>query len=128
MGLLSVAIVVWFLRRMDRVDGEPIRPVISIGLLSYLAWLMWCIVKSNIDLVRRIWDPALPIHPAWTRLDTAVSTPMEKTIYSNSITLTPGTLTTAVREDHFIIHSVTRESIDELHEGEMERRIRRLGV
>jgi multicomponent Na+:H+ antiporter subunit E len=53
---------------------------------------------------------------------------MEKTLYANSITLTPGTLTTDVGEDHFMIHALSQEGIDELREGEMERRIRRLGV
>ncbi|MEJ2321564.1 MAG: Na+/H+ antiporter subunit E [Gammaproteobacteria bacterium] len=64
----------------------------------------------------------------WQRLDTSVSTPLEKTLYANSITLTPGTLTTDVREDHFMIHSLSPEGIEELRKGEMEKRIRRLGV
>ena len=65
---------------------------------------------------------------AWQRLDTEVSTPLEKTLYANSITLTPGTLTTDVRDDHFMIHSLCPEGIEELRKGEMEKRIRRLGV
>lgn len=128
MGALSVALVAWFLARMDRADGEPGTLVPGLGLLSYLVWLMGCVVKANIDVARRIWHPALPIRPAWTRLDTRVSTPLEKTLYANSITLTPGTLTTEVLEDHFMIHSLSREGVAELGEGEMERRIRRLGI
>jgi multicomponent Na+:H+ antiporter subunit E len=89
---------------------------------------LWQVVLSNIDVARRIWNPALPIRPCWQRLDTTVSTPLEKTFYANSITLTPGTLTTDVREDHFMIHSLTPEGIEELRKGEMEKRIRRLGI
>jgi len=58
----------------------------------------------------------------------AVATPLEKTLYANSITLTPGTLTTDVCDDHFLIHALSQEGIDELREGEMERRIRRIGL
>ena len=63
-----------------------------------------------------------------TRLDTQVSTAMEKTFYANSITLTPGTLTTDVGDDHFMVHALSQEGMRELREGEMERRILRLGI
>lgn len=128
LGAASVILVVWFLRRMDRTDQEPAQLRPSIGLFLYLGWLLWCVIKANIDLARRIWDPKLPIRPVWTRLDTRVRTPVETTLYANSITLTPGTLTTDVGEDHFLIHSVSQEGIDELREGEMERRILKLGL
>ena len=128
LGALSVLAVTWFVWRMDRVDGElavlPMRP----RLLYYLLWLMWQVVLSNIDLVRRIWNPALPIRPTWQRLDIKVSSPLAKVLYANSITLTPGTLTTDVREDHFMVHSLTSEGIDELRKGDMERQIQRLGI
>ncbi len=128
LGGLSVLIVTWFIRRMDRVDGElgvlPMRP----RLLYYLLWLMWQVVLSNIDLVRRIWDPTLPIRPTWRRLDIKVTSVPAKTLYANSITLTPGTLTTDVREDHFLVHSLSPDGIDELRKGGMERQIQRLGI
>jgi multicomponent Na+:H+ antiporter subunit E len=128
LGVASVLLVIWFLRRMDRVDHEPIRLWPGLGLLLYLTWLLWSVIKANIDLARRIWDPKLPIRPVWARLETRVATPLEKTLYANSITLTPGTLTTDVRDDHFLIHAVSQEGVDELRDGEMERRILRLGL
>jgi len=128
LGVLSVLTVTWFVWRMDRVDGElavlPMRP----RLLYYLLWLMWQVVLSNIDLVRRIWDPSLPIRPTWQRLDIKVTSPLAKMLYANSITLTPGTLTTDVRQDHFMVHSLTSDGIDELRKGGMESQIQRLGI
>ncbi len=128
LGVLSVLLVVWFVRRMDRTDKEPGRFYPGLSMFGYWLWLMWCVVKSNIDLARRIWHPKLPIQPCWCRLDIKVSSPLEKTLYANSITLTPGTLTTDVHDDHFMIHALSPEGIEELREGEMERRIQRLGV
>ncbi len=126
LGVLSVLTVTWFVWRMDRVDGElavlPLRP----RLLYYLLWLMWQVVLANIDVVRRIWDPSLPIRPTWQRLDIKVSSPLATMIYANSITLTPGTLTTDVREDHFMVHSLTADGIEELRKGGMEKQIQRL--
>ena len=127
-GAVSSLIVIWFMWRMDRVDEQlgalPMRP----RVLYYLLWLMWQVVLSNIDLVRRIWDPTLPIRPTWQRLDIKVTSSLAKTLYANSITLTPGTLTTDVREDHFMVHSLSTDGIDELRKGGMEKQIQRLGI
>ncbi|MCB1772051.1 MAG: Na+/H+ antiporter subunit E [Gammaproteobacteria bacterium] len=128
LGAVSVVVSIWLVYRMDRVDGEPNRLTPSAGLFGYLAWLLWCVIKSNVDVARRIWSPSLPVRPVWARLETEVETPLEKTLYANSITLTPGTLTTDVRDDHFLVHALNQEDIDELRGGEMQRRIRRLGI
>lgn len=128
LGVLSVLIVTWFIWRMDRVDGELGVLPMRLRLLNYLLWLMWQVVLSNIDLVRRIWDPTLPIQPTWQRLDIKVTSALAKTLYANSITLTPGTLTTDVREDHFMVHSLSSDGIDELRKGKMEKQIQRLGI
>ena len=127
-GVVSALLVTYLVRRMDQVDEEPGSFLPGIALMRYFGWLLWQVVLSNIDVARRIWHPSLPIRPTWQRLDTEVSTPLEKTLYANSITLTPGTLTTDVRDDHFMIHSLCPEGIEELRKGEMEKRIRRLGV
>ena len=36
-------------------------------------------------------------------------------------------LLTDVNDDHFMIHALSREGMEELREGEMQRRIRKLG-
>lgn len=126
-GAVSVLLVVWFLRRMDRTDQAPSTLYPTPALFAYIGWLLWEVVKANVDLARRIWNPALPIEPNWSRLNTEVKTPLAKALYANSITLTPGTLTTDIHDDHFMIHALSREGIEELRRGEMERRIRKLG-
>jgi multicomponent Na+:H+ antiporter subunit E len=128
LGGVSALLSTGFLLRMDRADGESVRLRPTPRMLGYLGWLLWNVVKANIDVARRIWDPELPIAPVWTRLDTRVDSPQEKTLYANSITLTPGTLTTDVEPDHFLVHAISPEGIADLRGGEMERRIRRLGI
>ena len=123
LGGMSVLTVVLILKKMDKVDGEPISLLPGLNFFRYLGWLSWQVVISNLDVAKRIWDPNLPIEPCWQKLDTQVKTPLEKTLYANSITLTPGTLTTDVNNDHFMIHSLTPEGIEHLRKGEMQRRI-----
>lgn len=126
LGVVSVLLVVWLVRRMDQVDGEASWAILSLDLFLYTLWLLWCVIKASIDVVRCVWNPALPICPSWTRLDTEIQTPLKKTLYANSITLTPGTLTTNAHEDHLVVHSLDQRCLADLHKGEMERRIRRL--
>lgn len=128
LGALSALLSAWLLWRMDKVDETPVCLLPSLALMSYGFWLLWELVRANINVARRIWDPALPVEPGWARLPVNVSTPMQKVLYANSITLTPGTLTADVLEDHFLIHYLCMESLEELREGEMERRIRRTGI
>lgn len=123
LGLASVLLVTWLVSRMDRNDNAPVRMLCSIKFLSYLGWLIWQVILTNIDVARRIWNPSLPIKPASRKIKVSIKDPLIKTIYANSITLTPGTVTTEVGEDYFIVHALNSEGLDELEEGDMERRL-----
>lgn len=123
LGLASVVLVTWLVSRMDCNDNSPVCMLFSIKFLSYLAWLVWQVIITNIDVARRIWNPSLPIKPASRKIKVSVKDPLIKTIYANSITLTPGTVTTEIGEDYFIVHALNSEGLDELEEGDMERRL-----
>jgi len=126
LGFTSVVLVTWLVSRMDRNDSAPIRILFSLQFLSYLVWLVWQVIITNIDVARRIWRTSLPIKPACRKIKVNIKNPLIKTIYANSITLTPGTVTTEVGDDYFIVHALNVKGLDELEEGEMERRLSRL--
>ncbi len=123
LGLASIVLVTWLVSRMDKNDKAPIRMLISVKFLSYLGWLIGKVIVTNIDVARRIWNPSLPIKPASRKIKVSIKDPLLKTIYANSITLTPGTVTTEVGEDYFIVHALNSDGLDELEEGDMERRL-----
>ncbi len=126
LGLASCTLVVWMIVRMDRHDQAPPMMIFSFEFLRYVAWLLWQVLRSNFDVARRIWDPALPIQPAWRKIEVQLQQPLTKTIYANSITLTPGTVTTKVGKGYFIVHALNADSIDELQAGAMQARLQRL--
>lgn len=126
LGLASIILVIWLVYRMDHNDKAPARVLISVGMLSYLGWLFWQVILDNINVARRIWSPSLPIKPAYRKINVSLKDPLIKTIYANSITLTPGTVTTEVGEDYFIVHALNAESLDALESGDMEKRLKRL--
>lgn len=126
LGVVSVVWVVLIARRMDVVDreGHPIH--ITLRFLRYWIWLGKEIFVANIDVVRLIWHPKMPITPTLIRLKTVQTTALGKVIYANSITLTPGTITTDVTQDEVEVHALTQEAADALRDGEMDRRVLKL--
>ena len=53
-------------------------------------------------------------------------TPLGQTIFANSITLTPGTLSLEVEDGSVLVHALTAESAAGVLEGSMNRRVARL--
>jgi multicomponent Na+:H+ antiporter subunit E len=125
-GILSCVLVVFIALRMDVVDeeGHPLQLVG--GLLFYLPWLALQVIKANIAVMRVILNPRLPIHPQLIRFRGSQETDIGRAIYANSITLTPGTITTGVVGHLFEVHALTQEARDGTEEGEMDRRVARL--
>lgn len=127
-GLVSVALIIYLQVRMDKVDQEPAKVRFASRLPAFVLWLIRSVILSNIDVAKRIWHPDLPISPQWKKLPVKDLDPRGKTLYANCITLTPGTLTTDIGEDHFMVHSLSHDSFTELEQGEMERQIRQLRI
>lgn len=125
-GVLSCVIVLWILARMGVVDQEaaPIR--IGLRFPFYAPWLLWQIVRSNVDVAARILKPALPIEPGLIRVKAGQRSDLGRVIYANSITLTPGTVSVAVDGDEIAVHALSHEAAADLLSGEMDRRVRRL--
>jgi multicomponent Na+:H+ antiporter subunit E len=77
-------------------------------------------------VVRHIWRPKLEITPGTATLTASQRSDMGKVIYANSITLTPGTVAINVTGDKIKVHALTREGLEELQGGEMDRRVSKL--
>jgi multicomponent Na+:H+ antiporter subunit E len=50
-------------------------------------------------------------------------TDLGRVLYANSITLTPGTITTGVEGDQLEIHALTWKDVDGREEDEMDQRV-----
>ncbi|NBC15355.1 MAG: cation transporter [Gammaproteobacteria bacterium] len=124
LGAASALLAAWVGVRMERRDTGAYSLGMLLRLPRYLAWLVAAIVRANIDVVNRIWYPDThPIHPVAGRLPSSQGTDLGKTIYANSITLTPGTVAIEIGDDDVFVHALTREGFDELAAGEMDRRV-----
>ena len=96
----------------------------TIKTLLYFPWLIKEIVLANINVAKRTLSPSMPIDPCIIKFKTNLKTDIGITTLSNSITLTPGTVTlSANKEGEYIVHALSREFADDLLSGEMQRRV-----
>ncbi|MBT3605588.1 MAG: Na+/H+ antiporter subunit E [Candidatus Latescibacteria bacterium] len=123
LGVVSCVFVVYMANRMDIVDeeGHPIHLLFQ--LLLYIPWLLWAIVKANIDVAKRVLNPSLPISPCMVRIKATQKTDLTRVIFANSITLTPGTVSVELVGDDILVHALTREAAEDVQSGDMDRRV-----
>ena len=122
-GLGSCGLVVYLAMRMDVVDHEGVPLQLGGRFWWYFPWLMKEIFIANVNVARVILNPKLPISPVVTHFRASQESDLGKTIYANSITLTPGTITTSIEGQDLEIHALTLKDIDGREEDEMDRRV-----
>lgn len=124
LGVLSCAVVVFIAMRMDVVDHEAVPVHLTFTVILYWPWLLWEIVKANIDVTKRVLFRSAGISPTMARVRASQKTDLGKVIYANSITLTPGTISIDIDDDGYIlVHALSREGIEGLEEGTMDRKV-----
>jgi multicomponent Na+:H+ antiporter subunit E len=102
-------------------EGHPIH--LARAALTYFPWLFWEIAKSAWGVSRLILDPRLPISPTMTKVEAGQRTTVGIVTYANSITLTPGTITTGVKGNVLTVHALTRAGARDLEAGGMDARV-----
>jgi multicomponent Na+:H+ antiporter subunit E len=124
-GAGSSAAVVWFAHRMDVADREGHPVHLGWSALGYWPWLVKEILKSAVDVSKRIVDPRLPVSPTVVRFRPRQKTVVGLVTHANSITLTPGTLSVEVGAEQFVVHGLTRAGAEGCIDSEMDRRVER---
>jgi multicomponent Na+:H+ antiporter subunit E len=90
--------------------------------LAYFGWLFVEIIKANVAVVKAVMSPDLEISPTMTKIPTAGKSDLAKTMFANSITLTPGTVAVEMAEDHILVHALLSEMSDPADFEEMSDR------
>ncbi|RZN62247.1 Na+/H+ antiporter subunit E [Methanonatronarchaeum sp. AMET6-2] len=128
MGVFASLIIAYlthdlFIRR-ESLDGFFVE-VTRFSL--YIFWHLIQIIKANINVARIVLDPKLPISPKIVRHTPELKSDMAVTVFGNSITLTPGTLTVSVDENkEMYIHCLAPHHYEDLLESRMEDRVKHI--
>lgn len=124
-GAACSALCVFAASRLGVVDSEG-HPTDLLGrATTYYPWLIWEIVKSAWTVTKIVLHPRLPISPTMTVVDASQRTAAGIVTYGNSITLTPGTITTDIKGNRLTVHALVRDGALDVEAGGMDQRVSR---
>ncbi len=119
-GVVSCLFAVWLAARAGYLKNEDHYLRIFILQIPYIMWLVTQIMICNIDVARRVWsvNPRKSIDPYYITFPYTIESELALTIFCNSITLTPGTVTVKIdtAKKEILIHALTKNAADGLQE------------
>ena len=123
LGFFSCLSILLIMRRLTVLDDESVPLHFAPRALLSLPWLLFEIVKANLDVARRILQRRPAIRPHTLRVRADQQSDVGRVLFANSITLTPGTVSIEVHRGEILVHALSKEGADSLMEGEMDRRV-----
>lgn len=104
-GLMVAGVAgIFALEKSAVFDGLLFKVQAPFHLLSYLLIFLLALLRSNLDMARRVLSPSIPLNPGLVRVKTTLESDLGKLLLANSITLTPGTLSVDVEDDEILVH------------------------
>jgi len=121
LGVLSCITCLYVTWKAKFIDEEGLPLHLLIRLPIYTLWLFKEIIKANIDTAKIIIlnNP----DPQNFRVKSSQKTEAGKVTYANSITLTPGTVTTVLDGDILEVHALSSDMADDVKSGAMDKRV-----
>ena len=127
LGALSCLSLSALCERLGILDRAAERLLFGFrSAIFFFPWLLWQIIKSNLDVSRRIWTPSMPVGPRVIRVHAHQRTTLGLAVHANAITLTPGTLSVYAEPGMIEIHALSKDIAESLDDGAFDKRICRL--
>ena len=121
LGIISCAFCVYVAKRGKLIDDEGLPIFFMPRLLNYLIWLFKEILKSNLGTAKVIINGK--VEPETFTVKTSQVTDVAKVTYANSITLTPGTVTTKIQKGVFEVHALNSDFGNDVRTNEMDKKV-----
>ena len=121
LGVLSCITCLYVTWKAKFIDEEGLPLHLLIRLPIYTVWLFKEIIKANIDTAKIIIfnNP----DPQNFRVKSSQKTEAGRVTYANSITLTPGTVTTELDGDVLEVHALSSDMADDVKSGVMDKKV-----
>ena len=97
--------------------------VIAYRFFTYIPWLLYQIITSNIYVASVVLGPKERVDPQIIKFKTKLESDISWVTLANSITLTPGTITMDIRDGEFFVHALDKKVAADLNTGDMEDRV-----
>lgn len=92
----------------------------------YVCMLVWEIFKANFAVLRTILVPPHRYDPAIVRLRVPLKENISKVFLSNSITLTPGTVTVSQEGDDFVVLCLNKDDAQSIPQWSLVKYLRKV--
>ena len=87
--------------------------------VRYGVMLLGEIVKANLAVMKMVLDRGFEPQPHLVKFDVNLKKERHRVALANSITLTPGTITVSLEDNHYMVHCLDTSMMDGLDNGEM---------
>jgi multicomponent Na+:H+ antiporter subunit E len=121
LGVISCLLCVYLTIKGKFLYNETLPIYFFPRLIQYTLWLIKEILKSNIQTAKVIIMKSE--EPELFSVKATQKTNEGKVTYANSITLTPGTVTTQIKNDIFEVHALTKDFGDDVRSSEMDKMV-----
>lgn len=127
-GLGISAAVYWFAcKYLDYSVEKEIKFWRTCGhSISYLGTLIAEIIKANILTMRFILTESEKIEPVVVEFDADLKTKAARSLLADSITLTPGTITVAMEDNHYMVHCLDESLAEGIDEGSFAVKLKKM--
>ena len=116
---LSILLSLLFCSKCNLYSEMKLTPKALFYTFYYILVFLVELVKSNIDVTRRVLSPGLQINPGIVKVETKLKSKVARLILADSITLTPGTFTIEINDKALYIHwiDVQEQGVSEATEA-----------
>jgi multicomponent Na+:H+ antiporter subunit E len=121
LGIFSCLFCVYLTKRANILDNELLPVTFFPRIIQYTIWLIKEIIISNIITAKVILTSSE--NPEIFLVKCTQKTPEGKTTYANSITLTPGTVTTNIKDNMLEVHALTSDFGNDVRNGDMDKKV-----
>lgn len=122
LGVISIITVIGLCYRMRILDDETVPYARTPTVLTYFVWLFKEIVKANVEVLSAVMSPELEVSPTIVKVPSTQKTGMGKTMFANSITLTPGTVSVELEDGEILVHALLEHMCDDESFADMGQR------
>lgn len=113
-GIGLTLIVLWSVKVMIPLGSKAFLPLTKVWkLIKYIGLLIYEVILANIDMIKIVLSPDInDLKPALGYFKVDLKNDFSKMALANSITLTPGTITVFVNDEHYMVHALDESMLE----------------
>ncbi len=124
---LSVVISLFLYKILNHPIATDLRILRNFPVfLLYILNLIREVAVAAFTVIRIVWNPGKHPEPVLVEFHSGLEGRLLNVLLANSITLTPGTYTVYLKEDHFIVHCLREEFAEGITDTSFARILRRV--